>query len=288
MIKRFLRSFRNADNTDNGKPASLADFSAPYSADAPVFEADFANMSTIQQRDFFAENGFLVVPQAIKPNELKKIHSEIVSHGLTGTTEDIWKAPSMLPLIENEKVVAPLRSIFGPEIRFFKGAYVEAPPQPDAEPGRHWLHVDYGIGERDGDFRNSCASWMNVGYYLTDLSPRHAPFWVCPGSNRWYHFVPEVDMEDMNDKAQMVLAKAGDAIFFHSLTVHATSDNVSNEIRQALFFSYRPAWARPVGPVPEWPQEFIDKAPPERRKLLIGLNQGLEYKFSPPAAAGRY
>lgn len=281
MIRRILKSF---SNKDNGKALTAGlEFSTPYSPDAPVFEADFARMSSLEQRDFFAENGFLVIPQAIKPDELKKIHSEIVSCGLTGTTEDIWDAPSLLRLIENEKVVGPLRSIFGEDIRFFKGAYVEAPPEPEGNPKRRCLHVDYGIGERDGDFRNSCAAWINVGYYLTDLSAQHAPFWVVPGSNRWYHFVPETYMEDLADKTQMVLAKAGDAIFFHSMTVHATSDNISHEKRQALFFSYRPAWARPIGPVPEWPQEFIDRAPPERRKLLIGLNQGLEY-----SAAGRH
>ncbi|HET9713100.1 MAG TPA: phytanoyl-CoA dioxygenase family protein [Pyrinomonadaceae bacterium] len=258
------------------------------SADAPIFEADWARMSALEQRDFFAENGFLVIPQAIKSSELKKIHSEIVSCGLTGTTEDIWDAPSLLSLIENEKVVAALQIIFGEDIRFFKGAYVEAPPEPKEKSERHWLHVDYGIGERQGDFRNSCASWINVGYYLTNLTPQHAPFWVVPGSNCWYHFIPEAYMEYLDDKARMVLAKAGDAVLFHGLTVHATSDNASQEKRQALFYSYRPAWARPIGPVPEWPQEFIDRAPPERKKLLLGLNQGLDYTSSTPAVNGKY
>lgn len=281
MIKQLLKPFRNTKKT---KPETAAF----YSPDAPVFEADFARMSALEQRNFFAENGFLVIPQAIPASELKTIHSEIVSYGLTGTTEDIWDAPSLLRLIENERVVGAVRAIFGEDIRFFKGAYVEAPPEPEEQPGRHWLHVDYGIGEPQGDFRNSCASWINVGYYLTDLSPRHAPFWVCPGSNRWYHFVPDTDMEYTDDTAKMVLAKAGDAIFFHCFTVHATSDNVSHEMRQALFFSYRPAWARPIGPVPEWPQEFIDKASPERRKLLLGLNQGLEKKFSAAPFRERY
>jgi ectoine hydroxylase-related dioxygenase (phytanoyl-CoA dioxygenase family) len=234
-------------------------------------------MSPQKQRDYFVDNGFLVIPKALTPQELKDIHSEIEGYGLTGTTEDIWKGSSILPLIENRKVLTALQAIFGEEVRFFKGAYAEYPGTngAGATPQRKALHHDYGIGERIGDYRNSCASWVNVGFYLTDLTPEHGPFWVVPGSNHRYYLSPESHLEYMDDEARMILASAGDAILFHCLTVHATSLNVSDRPRQALFFSYRPAWARPVGTVPEWPVEFIEQAPPERRKLLVGLNKGL-------------
>lgn len=251
----------------------------------PVLEINWAAMSTSEQRDFFAENGFLVIPSAISPEQLEQIHHEIKINGLTGTTENIWAAESLLPLIENEKLLSALRSIFGDEVRFFKGAYAEYAPSdiPGEKPRRKALHHDYGIGERIGDFRNSCASWVNVGYYLTDLTLEHGPFWVVPGSNRTYHLAPESDLEFTGDDARMILVKAGDAILFHCLTVHASGTNVSDRTRQALFYSYRPAWARPIGPVPEWPQEFIESAPPERKKLLLGLNRGIGFQEDLPA-----
>jgi hypothetical protein len=234
-------------------------------------------MSAPAQRNFFAENGFLVIPEAIPADQLANIRRDIQTYGLTGTTEDIWAAPSLAPLIENEKLLSALHSILGNEVRFFKGAYVEYPASKlrGEKPRRKVLHHDYGIGERTGDFRNSCASWINVGYYLTDLTPEHAPFWVVPGSNRTYHLIPESDLEYMDNEARMILAKAGDAILFHCLTVHTSGINVSDRPRQALFFQYRPAWARPIGTVSEWPKEFIDNAPPERRRLLLGLNKGI-------------
>ncbi|OLE51703.1 MAG: hypothetical protein AUI36_18570 [Cyanobacteria bacterium 13_1_40CM_2_61_4] len=234
-------------------------------------------MSSLEQRSFFSENGFLVVPNAISSDQLADIHMEIKAYRFKGTTEDIWAAPSVPPLIENEKVLSALQSILGEEVRFFKGAYVETPPigiQGKAQE-RKALHVDYGIGENIGDARNSCASWINVGYYLTDLTLEHSPLWVVPGSNRNYHVVPTDDMEYMANEAKMVLAKAGDAVLFHCFTVHAASLNVSNDTRHAFFFSYRPAWAKPIALIPEWPEAFIDKAPPQRRRLLRGLNQGL-------------
>jgi ectoine hydroxylase-related dioxygenase (phytanoyl-CoA dioxygenase family) len=87
--------------------------------------------------------------------------------------------------------------------------------------------------------------------------------------------VPASNFEHFEDRARMVLARAGDAVLFHANTVHAASHNLSSETRHALFYSYRPAWAKPVGPVPEWPDEFVQSFPSEHRYLLENLNGGL-------------
>lgn len=118
MIRRILKFFKNSEE-DYKVETAEPKYTGTYLPDAPVLETDWARMSALEQRDFFAENGFLVIPQAIKASELKKIHSEIVSCGMTGTTEDIWDAPSLLRLIENEKVVGALRSIFGEDLPGF-------------------------------------------------------------------------------------------------------------------------------------------------------------------------
>jgi len=93
-----------------------------------------------------------------------------------------------------------------------------------------------------------------------------------------YGVVPDSDLDHLQDQAKMVLAHAGDAVLFNCNTVHASSYNFSGEPRHALFFSYRPAWAKPVGPVPEWPEEFIQSFPSEHRALLRNLNAGLSMK----------
>ncbi len=247
-----------------------------------VIDIDWAAMSALEQKTFFDENGFLVISGAIGTDELGKILSDIQSSGLTGLTEDIWAAPSIGPLIENPRLLSVLQNILGNAVLFFKGAYVETPPKriAGATARPKVFHVDYGVGEQIGDFRNSCASWINVGHYLTDMTPELAPFWVVPGSNRDYSLVPGSDMAHLADKARMVLAKAGDALLIHCMTVHAGGDNDSDETRHAVFLSYRPIWARPVGRVRGWPKKFIESAPPERKKLLVGLNRGISYHRS--------
>jgi SAM-dependent methyltransferase len=243
----------------------------------PDFDVNWEAMTPADQARFFNENGFLVLPGALTKEEVQQAIAEIGTYGLKGTTEDVWRAPFARRLVTNHKLLPALKAIFGEDIRFFKAAYVETPPDRRAaiDQQRKALHVDYGIGEPEGDFRNSAASWVNVAFYLTDLSAEHSPLWVAPGSNREYAVVPASDLERFRKSAKMVLARAGDVVIFHSNTVHAASHNFSNETRHALFYSYRPGWAKAVGPVQEWPDEFLNSFSAEHRALLKGLNRGL-------------
>src|SRR5260221_2694939 len=244
-------------------------------AEQSEFVADWANLSPADQARFYTENGFLVIPAALTQQQVKQPLAEIAAHGLRGTTENVWRASFARDLVVNPKLLTALKAIFGDRIKFFKAAYVETPPKPDVGGQRQALHVDYGIGEPEGDFRNSSPCWVNVAYYLTDLTADHSPLWVCAGTNRRYDAVPASHLERFADRAKMVLAKAGDAVLFHANTVHAASHNLSSETRHALFYSYRPAWSKPVGPVAEWPQAFIDSFASEHRGMLGDLNRGL-------------
>lgn len=265
----------------NPVPKEAAPLIVPEIPTQEPLQIDWATMSPEEQRTFFMENGFLAISEAISKSELETIHRDVDKAGLTGLTDKIWNIPSLPPLIENAKIVSALRNIFGDEVRFFKGSFTDSPPGTvtAGKTTRTGYHVDYGGGEPEGDFRNSCASWVNVGIYLSDLTRENSPLWVVPGSNRDYGILPCSDLEHMHDQAKILLAKAGDAIIFHCMTVHAGGHNFSSDNRRALYFSYRPAWARHVGPVPEWPREFIDSAPPDRKRLLQDLNQGLSMEL---------
>ncbi len=243
----------------------------------PAFAVAWDKMTGSEQVRFYNENGFLLVPGALSPDEVKQAIREIGECGLRGTTEEIWRAPFARALVTNPKLLSALGEIFGKDIRFFKAAYAETPSEKDTQVTkvRRTLHQDYGIGEKEGDPRNSTASWVNVAFYLTDLTAKHAPLWVVPGSNRMYQFVPFSNFEFLADQAKMVLARAGDAVLFHCSTVHAASNNLSGEMRRALFYSYRPAWAKPAGIVPEWPSEFVESFPSEHQGLFRNLNVGL-------------
>jgi hypothetical protein len=244
-----------------------------------IFERDWAAMSAAEQRSFFAENGFLVVPQLFSAAELQTMRREIEFYELERKPKEMSEAfctaPSFAPMVDHPKIISAVTSIFGPDFKCFKGAYVPKKSKDrDVPPHRTALHVDYGILESDGDYRNSNAMWVNVACYLTDMTFEHAPFAVVPGSHHRYHLVPGTDMEDMKDDAVTVLAKAGDALIFLHNTVHAGGCNVSGHTQHILFCSYRANWACSIGRVVEWPREFVAKSPPARRRLISDLNRG--------------
>ena len=72
----------------------------------------------------------------------------------------------------------------------------------------------------------------------------------------------------------MVLARAGNAVMFHNLTLHGGGAMNSGRPRPSVFQSYRPGWAAPLGAVPEWSEEIVNRSPPELRRLLEGQNDG--------------
>jgi hypothetical protein len=151
-------------------------------------------------------------------------------------------------MIDNPKILSAVEAAFGPDVVCFKGAYVPKKSKPKGEQVRRTaLHMDYGIGEGQSDYRNSNALWVNVACYLTDMTFEHGPFAVVPGSNHRNHLVPGTDMEEMKDEAVTILAKAGDAVLFLHNTAHAGGVNVSGTTQHILFCSYRPRWSRPIG-----------------------------------------
>ncbi len=250
-----------------------------------VFAVPAHPLDQAAKRTFFAEHGFLHIPGALDPARLVRVRAAVADLG--PWTEELWHQPELIELIGLPSLVEPIRQVLGPELRFFKGAYVRtgAVGSPAQRTTRQALHRDYGIGEAQDDFRNSNACWLNAGIYLTDLAPERGPLWVVPGSHRLLTPAPGSDASTCDGQARMVLARAGDIVLFHCLTLHAGGANLTAASREGLFYSYRAAWARPIGPVPEWPARVVENAPPELRALLIGQNDGLGQRSTAPAYA---
>jgi hypothetical protein len=246
-----------------------------------VLQQDWAALSPDEQHAYFVKNGFLVIPGAFGPEELQEMRREIEAHRPFSSVPVMLKAffnvPSFAPAIENPKIVSAVKRILGEDVICFKGDYLaKFPTTREKEPyERGPLHVDFAIGLDTGDYCNTSPSWLNVAIYLTDMTMDHAPFTVIPGSQNYHHLEPGVDMEQLRDEAQLLFAKAGDAVMFYKSTVHAGGINFSDEMQHILFVSYRPAWARPIGRVAEWPKAFVRKASGERLRLIKDLNRGV-------------
>ena len=238
----------------------------------PVIGDDFSAQTHDARRAYYGEHGFTVIPGAIPPAQLAEILADIERLGWRNREDFFWSSPAAAQLIENPAVTGAVRTLYGADIRFFKGVYVSRPTAARIaeQMERQYLHIDYATAENAQDFRNFSVSWVNVGFYLTDLTPDCGPLYVVPGSNRHYEIGPGISLEHLAGDARMVLARAGDAVLFHCFTVHAGGFNYTQSPRRALFLSYRPAWAQRPEQIPTWPDALVDAAPPERRRLLVG------------------
>ncbi len=243
--------------------------------DSNVDRSTFEVLSLGQQQQYYSENGFVLLPAVVSPEQMARIAAEVGGSQRYDFAER-WPGPALEGLICNPRLLGLVRRCYGEDLRFFKAVYAEwlYPDEATLRMGRQGLHRDYMPDPEDGDFRNSCVSWCNVGHYLIDLEADEGPLWVVPGSHR-LAWTGERSLEQCAGDARRVLAKAGDAVVFHNRTVHAGGVMRSGRPRPSAFLSYRPAWAAPLGRVPEWPTPVVDRASPPLRALLAGQNDGL-------------
>jgi hypothetical protein len=252
-----------------------------------VFERNWTDMNAAEQRAFFSKNGFLVIPDVFSPEQVMTMLDDIEQLDLENKKIDMCEAfclaPSFADMVDSPKITSVVTNLIGSKIACIKGCYVaKKSKEENLMPHRTALHVDYGILEREGDYRASSALWVNVICYLTGMSLRHAPLAIIPGSHNYYHLAPESDMESLKDEAVTMMIKAGDAVVFLHNTIHAGGSNVSGRTQHILFCAYRPTWARPVGPVAKWPKEFVESSPPSRKRLIVDLSTGSLQSEIPP------
>jgi hypothetical protein len=243
--------------------------------DKIVSRSTFETLSPGQQQQYYSENGFVLLPEVVSPEQMARIAAEV------GGSERYdfdagWPGAALEELVTNPRLLGLVRRCYGEEPRFFKAVYTEwhSPNEATVQMGRQRLHRDYTPDPEDGDFRNSCVSWCNVGHYFIDLEADEGPLWVVPGSHRLAWTAERHNFEQFAGDARMVLAKAGDAVMFHNRTMHAGGVMQSRRPRPSAFLSYRPAWAAPLGAVAEWPAQIVDGASPTLRSLLTGQNDG--------------
>ena len=241
-----------------------------------LHRATFECMTLDQQQEHFSEQGFVLLPQIVSSDHIARVRSEVEGVDRYDFIER-RPGPHMEQLITNPTLLQPLRRCYGEHLKFFKSVYAEwRDVNADKKKrGRQGLHRDYRPDPLDGDYRNSCASWCNVGHYFIDLEINEGPLWVVPGSHKLAWTNTHGPLEQFANDACIVLAKAGDAVMLHNLTIHAGGVMSSGRPRPSLFQSYRPSWAAPLKTVPEWPEAVVKKASPDLRRLLVGQNDGV-------------
>jgi phytanoyl-CoA hydroxylase len=230
-------------------------------------------MLTAAQIAEYNEVGAIVVPDVLTPEEvahLSAVTDGFVdrARGLTSHTdiydlEDSHSAekprvrriktahlhdPAYASLSRHPKILAVLRDLWGPDIRFdtaklnMKCAGFGAPVE--------W-HQDWAFYPHTND------DLAAVGVMFDDMAMENGPLMIIPGSHRGpiydHHangvFCGAMDPENRDvdySNALPLLGKAGSITVHHVRAVHGSAPNVSDRDRRLLLFQFRSADAWPL------------------------------------------
>jgi ectoine hydroxylase-related dioxygenase (phytanoyl-CoA dioxygenase family) len=230
-------------------------------------------MLTAAQIREYDEVGAIVVPAVLTPEEVANLSAVTDgfverARGLTSHTdiydlEDSHSAdsprvrrikaahlhdPAYAALSRHPKVLAVLKNLWGPDIRFdtaklnMKCAGFGAPVE--------W-HQDWAFYPHTND------DLAAVGVMFDDMAMENGPLMIIPGSHRGpiydHHangvFCGAMDPENHDvdyGTAIPLLGKAGSITVHHVRAVHGSAPNVSDRDRRLLLFQFRAADAWPL------------------------------------------
>lgn len=247
---------------------------------AKVDSTDWARMSTKQRIRHLELEGFVIIPDLIPADLIKKMRSELDRLPTKGTDYSenqrgcvdvhFTDSPHCIDLIAFPFMIDFLTNLFGDELICTSCVFTLSKP---GHPGIA-IHTDsQPYGSRIFGMQASSPRLVRVLYYLDDLTPEKSPLKVIPRSHLSLHSDNNPYKRYLSHPEEvMVTCKAGTAAIINQAIWHANYPNVSTEDRALLAIAYRPSWAPPVAEVPDWPAEKIAKLPAHVRPFFRNLN----------------
>ncbi len=246
---------------------------------------------TDEQRRLFAEQGYLVVPEALSREELAAVRREAAAAearwradpGLPGVRRPdleqvlgiMEHGPALFDLLEHPRIFPMVRELIGPDVMMLDHDYFMTPPGATIPQG--W-HFDFDLPGVD---HPRSRLMVKVFYVLEDIPPDGGATLVLPGS----HLTPggtacpnsEVP-EDLPGAVPMTLP-AGSAYLINDRTYHSAGNNRSSLYRRLLIYTYGHKWMRMWDEYRPSPELAARAATPGRRQLL-----GLTDPYGPPVS----
>jgi ectoine hydroxylase-related dioxygenase (phytanoyl-CoA dioxygenase family) len=221
-------------------------------------------MLSDEQKAFYAENGYVVVPGLLTPEEAESYRQEVhdlmnrlsairnVDLGGWGSAKEIsnglqlsllhchdvqFQSAAFARLIVDDRITSVAADIIGPNVQLHHTKTFIKPPEKGSP---FPLHQDAPFFPHDNH------SMIAVILHFDDAPLEKGCVRVVPGSHKQGilpHIASGSHHLDINEypveSATPIPAKAGDALFFSYLTIHGSGINVSSEARTTLLIQMR-------------------------------------------------
>ncbi len=181
-----------------------------------------------EQLEFFEENGYLVVPDALSAEEVRSINAAIdrdlventamwIDRGQMGRRQNVHAllaCPEMDVTMRPPMLLPLMSTIMGKDLCAEEHSVMLRAPNPDGDTECHW-HRD-ASGDAGPPYY---TRYLSVIFYLTDVDDTTHTFSVLPGTAQSTERLP-LEAYDLST-AQHLVGPAGTAILFNASTFHA-------------------------------------------------------------------
>ena len=243
----------------------------------PAESIDVPKLLTDEQVRFFVENGYLIVPKLISPEEVEELRQDTVRvargeypcksippapqaltddevlHTILCIHMPHYISPVMAAYVQHPKICGILSQITAAHLPYWDGSVKCMQSmlfvKPPAFQGQAWHQDEIYIPTRD---RSLVGAWIA----LDDATIENGCLWVVPGSHRSGYLYPQRPHDNpdefdfagesfgFDESAEIpVEVPMGSLVFFNGYLLHRSRKNRGSVYRRVLVNHYMNAWS---------------------------------------------
>ena len=220
--------------------------------------------------------GYVVLPNLITPEEAKTARNLVLQLAnqerqtgklvIQGAKERlyglIYKGEIFIKMVQHPTVLSVIKTILGEDTVL--GGFSAHILHPKAQ--RMGVHVDYPYWAMKPPYPPYPILEIQVIWLVEDFTTENGAPLFAPSSQK---LAAKPNIEQFEQVAQKVTAKAGAAIISHGLCWHDTSINTINTPRVSILGNYTPEYIHPLeNNLFDYQLEVLEKSPPQLKQLL--------------------
>jgi len=249
---------------------------------------DFVQLTEDQRRSF-ADDGYLVVPNALDRETVDKLTSEAdrlaapflnkpeipdkPEYNHLDLRRGLLQEKTLLSLVANSTTVPLVVQLLSPNIHLHSTTIIyKRPETPDAPSFRRGWHRDIRIPKDLGHEQLPLVG-IKVCYCLTDFEqPNCGMTLMARGTHRRTEplKIPKGQVDPTDVEVKDLRLNAGDALFFENRIFHTAAPNRSDRISKVVIYGYAYRWMKPEVYLEVPDEQQLLNVDPITRQLLGG------------------
>jgi ectoine hydroxylase-related dioxygenase (phytanoyl-CoA dioxygenase family) len=258
---------------------------------------------TLEQRNAFAADGYLVVPNALDSETVERLIEEAdrlarpfvnkpeladkPEYNHLDLRRGLLKEKTLLSLVANSATVPLIVQLLSPNIHLHSTTIIyKRPETPDAPSFRRGWHRDIRIPKDLGHAQLPLVG-IKVCYCLTDFQEPNCGMTLMA---RGTHLrtvplkIPKGQVDPLDVEVKDLKLSAGDALFFENRIFHTAAPNRSARTSKVVIYGYAYRWMKPEVYLETPDEQQLLAVDPITRQLLGGYRD----VDTPPWALDRW